>query len=199
MPDSSTVTGVLLAAGPSRRFMAAVPKQLWPVDGEPLVARVAKAALESRVGELIVVVGHEADRVSDVLAGLRVRIVANPAFMEGQASSVKSGLSAIGPEASGALFIPADQPLLGCDLIDRLILSFEVTGGPIVVPTFEGERGAPVLFARNLFHELAGLVGDAGGRQLFSRHADNVVELPLTDPAPLVDVDTPEDLEKLGL
>jgi len=198
MPVSSNVSGVILAAGPSLRFGTDLPKQLWLIEGETLVRRVTRRALSSRLAEVVVVVGHRAVQVSAALDGLQVEVVENPGFSAGQASSVRVGLSAVGSAASATLFMTVDQPHLDVDLIDDLIGLFETTGGPIVVPTFEGTRGAPVLFARSLFSELERLEGDAGGRQLFSLHADGIVELPLADAAPLQDVDTPEDRERLG-
>ncbi len=198
MPSSLAVSGVILAAGPSSRFGTDLPKQLWPIEGETLVRRVARRALSSRLAEVVVVVGHRADQVSAALDGLQVGVVENPGFSAGQASSVRAGLRAVGSESSGTLFMPVDQPHLDVDLIDDLIGLFETTGGPIVVPTFGGTRGAPVLFARSLFSELERLEGDAGGRQLFPLHADGIVELPLADSAPLQDVDTPEDRRRLG-
>lgn len=198
MPVSSNVSGVILAAGPSSRFGTDLPKQLWPIEGETLVRRVARRALSSRLAEVVVVVGHRAGQVSAALDGLQVEVVENPGFSAGQACSVRAGLRAVGSDASGTLFMPVDQPHLDVDLIDDLIGLFETTGGPIVVPTFEGTRGAPVLFARSLFPELDRLEGDAGGRQLFPLHDDGIVELPLADSTPLQDVDTPEDRRRLG-
>ena len=199
MPDSSAVSGVLLAAGLSRRFGAELPKQLCLIEGEPLVRRIARRALGSRLVELIVVVGHQAEPVSTALAGLPVRIVENPAYETGQASSVRAGLGVVDSGSEAALFMPVDQPNLSTAVIDGLIELFESTGGPIVLPTFEGERGAPVLFARSLFAELETLVGDSGGRQLFSRHAAGIAELQLADLGPLEGLDTREDGERLGL
>lgn len=199
MPAESAVSGVVLAAGSSQRFGAKIPKQLWLLEGEPLVTRIARRALSSRLAEVIVVVGHQANRVATALTGLPVRIIDNAAYEAGQASSVRAGLEAVGGAASGSLFMPVDQPHLGVGLIDGLIELFEATGGPIVVPSFRGRRGAPVLFARSLFPELQGLEGDVGGRQLFPLHPDDVVELPLVDAAPLLDLDTPEDMERFGL
>jgi len=199
MLADSAVSGVLLAAGASQRFGADIPKQLWPMEGEPLVTRIAGRAMGSRLAEVIVVVGHQAARVTAALAGLPVGIIENADYKAGQASSVRVGLEAVSGAASGALFMPVDQPHLGISLIDGLIEVFEATGGPIVVPTFSGKRGAPVLFARSLFSELERLDGDAGGRQLFPLHADGIVELPQADAAPLLDLDTPEDLGRFDL
>jgi molybdenum cofactor cytidylyltransferase len=199
MKADSTVSGVLLAAGSSSRLGSASPKQLLQIGGEALVRRIARRALSSRLAEVIVVVGHEAESVAAALEGLRVRIVLNRDYLAGQSSSVGVGLGAVALKASGALFMPVDQPHLDVDLIDGLIDLFEATGGPIVVPSFAGSRGAPVLFSRSLFAELRRLEGDAGGRQLFPAHEDRIVELPLANGTPLRDLDTPTDLDRLDL
>jgi molybdenum cofactor cytidylyltransferase len=193
----SPVTGIVLAAGPSRRFRGNLPKQLVGFAGEPLVRRVVRQALASRLRQILVVVGHRSETLAAVLAGLAVGLVENPRYEEGQSSSVKASLERVEPEAEAALFIPCDQPFLTTELLDRLIIRFEETGGPIVAPVHEGQRGSPVLIARSLFSELESIRGDAGGRQIFFRHPDEIVEVPVEDPLLLRDIDTVEDYEEL--
>ena len=94
------------------------------------------------------------------------------------------------------MFIPVDQPGLTTEVIDALVDLYRRTGGPIVVPTHAGRRGAPVLFDRSLFAELGRIEGDVGGRQLFPAHANEIVEAPLASSDPLEDLDTPADLER---
>ncbi len=183
------VSGVVLAAGRSTRFAGPVPKQLALVEGEPLVRRTARRALASRLAEVLVVVGFAADEVRAALAGLPVRIVENPDFATGQSSSVRAGLAAVEAGAGAAMFLPADQPRLSAEAIDRIVAKWEATSGPIVVPTFQGRRGAPVVFDRALFPELATIAGDEGGRQLFPRHEGEIVEVPLPSAEPLSDLD----------
>ncbi len=198
-------TGVVLAAGPSLRFLDAASedpclhtiKQLLELDGEPLVRRAARAALDSRLGQVLVIVGCRAEAVSERVGDLPVEIVTNPDFEEGQSSSVRAALPRIDPRAGAAMFIPCDQPFLDGGTIDRILARHEATGAAIVVPVAEGRRGAPVLFARPLFAELGRIVGDAGGRQLFERHRASVVEVELPSELPLQDIDTPADFRRL--
>lgn len=192
------VSGVILAAGPSRRFGSKPPKQLALIDGEPLVRRVVRQANHSRLSEVIVVVGMAASRVEETIEDLGARIVRNPRFAEGQSISVRAGLAAVDDSAAAAVFVPADQPRLSAAVIDALIDRYQQTGAPIVVPTHEGRRGAPVLIDRALFGELAAIEGDAGGRQIFPAHEESIVEVALTSGEPLRDLDTPEDLQILG-
>ncbi len=187
--------GVVLAAGASRRFSGTVPKQLVELDGEPLVRRAARRALESRLGSVIVVVGHRAAEVRRAVADQPVEVVENPNWQEGQSGSVRAGLAAIAEEAAAAVFIPCDQPFLTAELIDRLLDAHAASGAPIAVPAYRGRRGSPVLIARPLFPELARITGDAGGRQLFGRH--RVVEVDLEEERPLLDFDTREGWSRL--
>jgi len=190
-----TVAGILLAAGRSRRFGAGRPKQLFDVGGEPMVRRIARTVLASRLRPVRVVLGHAAAEVGAALAGLDVALVENPFFDEGQSTSVGAGLHDLAAEVGAAVFVPADQPLLTSELLDRLADAWSA-GARIVVPVAGRRRGAPVLFDRTLFGELAALTGDVGGRRLLPRYADLVVEIS-ADPRELVDVDAPEDLGEL--
>ena len=194
---SRAVSGVVLAAGPSRRFGDGPPKQLLPFDGEPLVRRMVGRVSQSKLSEVIVVVGKAAREVEGSCRGFDVQVIVNPDFEDGQSLSVKLGLAAVDPAADAAMFVPVDQPELTIDVLDAIFDCYCRTGGPIVVPCHRGKRGAPVLFDRNLFGELATIEGDAGGRQLFSSHEKDIVELPVASAAPLRDLDTLEDLQRL--
>lgn len=198
MGSPSGISGILLAAGSSSRFDGPVPKQLIEFEGVPLVRRAALLALASRLGELVVVTGYEAPQVVAALTGLDLRVVENPAYVDGQSSSIRCGLDALAADCVGALLLPCDQPWLTCDLLDRLIERFEATGGPIVEPVFQGRRGAPVLFARGLFSELAAITGDTGGRSILNRHRGEIVQVELAGDRELHDIDKAEDLRRLS-
>ena len=192
-----SVSGVLLAAGQSKRFPGDLPKQLLDFKGEPMVRRMARQALTSRLGDLIVVLGYRADLIRPVLSDLEVKMVDNPDYASGQSSSVRWGLRSLDPSASAALFLPADQPFLSAALLDQLINTYELSGGPIVLPTYQGYRGSPVLFHQSLFPELAAVTGDEGGRQIIKRHESEIVTVVVDSQRPLLDIDTPEDCREL--
>jgi molybdenum cofactor cytidylyltransferase len=179
---------VLLAAGMSRRFGS--PKQLFLFDGRPLVRLMAEKALASRASPVYVVLGACGDEVEAALAGLPIEAVFNPDFEAGQSTSVRCGLVA----ASGAeaiLFLPVDMPFIQVETLDRLIAAWEKDRPAAVVPVYDGQRGAPVLWDRRLFPDLATLEGDQGGRILLSRLDPLLVEV---DPHEGRDLDRPEDL-----
>ena len=185
------VSGVVLAAGLSTRFETSAdkPKQLYRIGGESLVRRTCRAALASALGEVILVTGHATRSVQSEVADLDLRAVHNASYADGQSGSVRCGLTAVGDDAEGAMFLPIDQPGLDATVIDRLL---DVFDGPdsIVVPTFRGRRGAPVTFGRAWFARLDGLRGDEGARPLLRELAARVEELELDSDLPLVDIDT---------
>lgn len=195
--DRLRVSGVVLAAGSSRRFGASPPKQLALFEGEPLVRRAVRTAIESELSEVIVVVGMAAASVEAAIGDFDARVVRNLHYEMGQSSSVKAGLAAVDTEAEGALFMPVDQPRMSTSVINALVACHRQTRAAIVVPTYQGRRGAPVLIGRSLFGELATIEGDVGGRQIFPAHEEDIVELPVASSSALVDLDTLEDLPTL--
>jgi molybdenum cofactor cytidylyltransferase len=189
------VAAIVLAAGRSTR-MGGPNKLLAELDGRKLVRIAAEQALASKASEVIVVTGHQAELVEQALAGLRIKFVRNPDFAAGLASSVKAGIAAVAAEADGAVVCLGDMPLIDAGLIDRLIDSFAPDRGHlIVVPVAEGRRGNPVLWSRRFFKELATLDGDIGARQLITKHAEAVAEVPVEGEGAFLDIDTPQGLE----
>jgi molybdenum cofactor cytidylyltransferase len=191
------VAAIVLAAGQSRR-MGGPNKLLADLDGKPLVRHVAEAALAARTGSVVVVTGHQRAEVERALGGLKLRFAHNPDYAEGLSTSVRRGLEALGPEVEGALVCLGDMPLVSADLLDRLIDSFDPKqNAAIVVPTRQGKRGNPVLWARRFFDAMCDLKGDVGARHLIGENRDAVAEVEIGDAAPLFDVDTPEMLARL--
>lgn len=189
------VSGILLAAGMATRLGS--NKMLLELNGRKLIQHGVETALASRLEELIVVVGHEAERVRRALRGFAVTIVYNENYAQGQSTSLRAGLGAVSSRAKAALILLGDQPRVSAHLIDRLLATYEITGAPIVAPAYQGERGNPVLFDRSLFPELLAVSGDQGGREVVARHRERMVTVPLASPDLTLDVDTWEDYQRL--
>jgi molybdenum cofactor cytidylyltransferase len=186
------IAALVLAAGRSTR-MGAINKLIAEIGGKPLVRIAAEQALASRAKPVIVVTGHERERVEAALAGLPVRFVNNPDYAEGLGSSLKAGIAAVPADADGAIVCLGDMPQVDSHLIDKLAAAFDPERGAlVVVPTFDGRRGNPVVWSRRFFHDLMGIAGDIGARHLIGSYAEAVVEIPVAGEAALTDVDTPE-------
>jgi molybdenum cofactor cytidylyltransferase len=188
------IAAIVLAAGRSTR-MGGPNKMLAEIGGKPLVRIAAEQALASKASPVIVVTGHQQERVAAALEGLPVTLVHNPDFADGIAGSVKAGIAAVPADADGAVVCLGDMPQVDAALIDQLIAAFDPEKGALaVVPVFDGRRGNPVLWSRRFFPDLMAIEGDIGARHLIGRYNEAVVEVPVTGNGALVDVDTPEAL-----
>jgi molybdenum cofactor cytidylyltransferase len=186
------IAAVVLAAGRSTR-MGAINKLIAEIGGKPLVRIAVEQALASRGKPVIVVTGHEREKVEAALAGLPVRFVHNPDYAEGLGTSLRAGIAAVPAEADGAIVCLGDMPQVDAKLIDKLIAAFDPERGAlVVVPTFDGKRGNPVVWSRRFFHDLMAIQGDIGARYLIGSYAEAVAEVPVAGEAALTDVDTPE-------
>lgn len=189
-PSSSVVGGVLLAAGESTRF-GEDNKLLAEVDGEPVVRRAARA-LVGPVSPVVAVVGHEADRVRAALDPLDVGTVSNDRYSEGQSTSVAVGVTVAREEGwDGVVFGLGDMPLVDPETVETLVAAYRNGRGTVLFPSYEGDRGNPVLFDRAHYDELAAVEGDRGGRDIVREHGTPV---PVDDSGVRRDVDAPGDL-----
>ncbi len=196
-PPGPRIAALLLAAGRSSR-MGGPNKLLEPIDGTPMVARVAQRVLSSHARPIVAVLGNHADSVDAALGKLPVERVRNPAFAEGLSTSLKRGLAALPSDTDGVIVCLGDMPLVTGRDLDRLIAAFNpLEGRAIIVPTRRGKRGNPVLWARRFFPEMAELAGDVGAKHLIGEYAELVAEVEMDSDGVLVDVDTPDALAAL--
>ncbi len=189
-PRAPRISGLVLAAGRSSRMGR--NKLTLTLDGVPLVRRVVDE-LAAAADEVVVVIGHDAEAVAAALAGAPARLVHNPDYAEGLSTSLRAGLAALSPDADGVLVCLGDMPRIRRDDLARLIAGFNpVEGRTIILPTFEGRRGNPVLWGRRWFPAMAAVTGDKGARSLIEAQADQVAEVAIGHDGVLIDVDTPD-------
>jgi molybdenum cofactor cytidylyltransferase len=191
------VAALVLAAGRSRR-MAPLNKLLVQDDqGVPMVARVVDNALASRARPVVVVTGYEHERVEAALAGRGVLFAHAEDYAEGLSASLKAGLAALPKDIEGVVICLGDMPLVAAPMIDRLLAAFDPEEGrAIVMPTFRGKQGNPMLWAMEFLPEMMAISGDVGARHLAGKHADRVAEVEMADDAVLRDFDTTDALRK---
>lgn len=191
------VFAIVLAAGRSSR-MGGPNKLLADFDGKPLARRTTERVLSSTADGLVVVTGHQADRVEGAIRELNVQTAHNADFASGLASSLKAGVQALPADAEGALIVLGDMPGVTTGDLDRLIAAFRTSGGQAVVrATHNGKRGNPVILPRALFAAVAALDGDTGARHLVEGGDADVIDVELGEAASL-DVDTPDAMASAG-
>ena len=186
--------GVVLAAGESTRF--GYPKQLLDWKGKPFVRHIAETALHAGLWPVVVVTGSHAADVESALSGLPVEIILNPEYQQGQSASIVKGISSLPEHTGSAIFLLADQPQIPEEIIRALVESHVEKMQLILAPlVLEERRANPVLFDRVTFPDLLKLKGDIGGRAIFSNY--KVEYIPWHDDGLLLDVDKPEDYQRL--
>lgn len=192
--EGTRIAAIVLAAGRSTR-MGGPNKLLAEISGRPLVRIAVDEALASRASPVVVVTGHQRERVEAALQGAKIKTIHNPDYAGGLSTSLRAGLNALPAEVDGVVVLLADMPQVDTEMIDRLIAAFDPGKGALaVVPTIEGKRGNPVLWSRRFFPDLMALEGDVGARHLIGKYAEAVVEMPVTGKGALADVDTPDAL-----
>jgi molybdenum cofactor cytidylyltransferase len=191
------VSAVVLAAGESRRM--GKPKQLLDWQGENLLAHVLGQLRASEVDDVILVLGHEAERIRESIRPFKkMRIVSNPDYPQGMSTSILCGLQALPKNADAFLIVLADLPGITSNLVNHLIRAFHRNRPrkDIIVPTYRGTRGHPVLFAARYILESLEIEGDMGCRPILAKHPEQVFEIEVDQAAVLLDIDTPEDYRR---
>jgi molybdenum cofactor cytidylyltransferase len=203
------VSAVVLAAGMSTRMGR--NKLLLTFRDKPLVVHAVDTLLASQAGEIVVVLGHESEKVWDQLGDYagqvpnggqrrRVHLVKNPDYRDGLSTSVRTGVEAVSPEAEAIMIYLADQPLLEPADVDRIIAAFAAAKAEhkmIVVPVFEGERGNPVILDASLRDSILGIVGDVGCKGVIKRFPEKVYTIEMENDHVVSDVDDVQAYERL--
>jgi molybdenum cofactor cytidylyltransferase len=201
---STRVTGnlrvgaVILAAGASTRMGEA--KQLLRLGESNVLEQTVKNIREAGVDEIVLVLGASEETIRQQLPASAVenlKIVVNQDYGQGMASSLRAGLSAVGARLNAALIVLADQPFIRSETIDRIVDQYRRSEAQIVIPTYKGFRGNPVLLDRSVFQEVMALDGDIGCRAIFGNHLEGIVKLEVEDVGILLDIDTKDDYERL--
>lgn len=189
------VTGIVLAGGSSSRL--GQPKQLLDFEGKPLLQHAIDAMQGAGLYDVVVVLGHRADEIAAaVQIGPGTRIVNNPDYAQGQATSLRVGLRAAPAESEAVIVILGDQPAVSALMVRTVAESYIATGGKVVQATFGGKPNHPTLFDRDLWPQLEAIEGDKGARDVIKKNPEWVVRVEFGGELPS-DLDTWEDYERL--
>ena len=187
MSDAPSIEGVILAAGLSSRIGEFKPA--LPVDGKPMVARCIEG-MSGVCGRIIVVGGHEIERLRPLLQGFsHVECVENASYRLGMFTSVKAGLAAI--RADRCFILPADVPLVPPDVY-RVLLSISAE---IVIPAFQGRTGHPVCLSKTVLPRILREPDTSSLRDVIRAIGATTVEAGAEEI--LIDIDTPEAYERI--
>ncbi len=191
------ITAIVLSAGQARRMGA--QKVLLPYGETTVIEHITAAIKAGGADEIIAVTGHEGDRVARALSGSGVRIAYNEDYHGGMLGSVRCGIRAASAGSEAFLIAVGDQPSIRADVV-RLLLdtfaSMQEGPGTIVVPTYSGKRGHPVIFSSCFRQEVLTRFDDVGLRGLLHAHPDAVREVPMETSGILRDMNVPEDYKK---
>jgi len=192
---SARIGAVILAAGMSSRM--GETKQLIRLGENTLLEQVMEIVRSSRVDEIVLVLGHQAETIKKRVGITNLKVVINESYQQGMGTSLRTGLAALSSGTNAALIVLADQPFVRAETLDRLIDQYEQSGAQIAIPIYKGFRGNPVLLGRSVFPEVMALTGDIGCRAIFGNHVEGIVKVLVDDIGILLDLDTKGDVEKL--
>lgn len=201
MAEIPFISGILLAAGLSTRM--GHPKQLLPFGKNTIVETVVDNMLEAKFSEVIVVVGHCADQIQDLLSDRPVKIVFNPNYRDGMLTSAQAGIRSLylenvrkKPNREAFSLMLVDQPFITSALIDKVIDAYTQTDKGIALPSYNYKRGHPVIFHHQYANEILALDKESGGvRSLFKSHSKDIHYVNVDTDDVLRDIDYREDYE----
>jgi molybdenum cofactor cytidylyltransferase len=185
------IDAVVLAAGESARM--GKPKPLLRFGDRTFLEQMIAVLQDAHLDRITVVLGAEADAIKRAVDLSGVNAVVNSNYRDGQLSSLLVGLENVSAEAEAILLCLVDNPFITSEMVDRVVRTFSETNAPVVIPTFQGKRGHPSLFARSMFEQLRHAPPEEGARHVVYANEDKIVEVEIPERAVVVGINTPDD------
>jgi molybdenum cofactor cytidylyltransferase len=190
------LASVILAAGESRRMGSPKATLPFPIaETTPgkvtFLDHLVSVASHPRVNTLRVVLGSNADKIRQRVRLKDEWVVLNPDWKQGQLSSIRAAIRSLPADTEGMVLFLVDHPLISHNVANQLITAFYSKKAPIVLPTFEGRRGHPLIFSSQLFAELLAAPEDTGARAVVWAHTNDVLEIPTTEEGVVLNLNDP--------
>jgi molybdenum cofactor cytidylyltransferase len=185
------ISAIVLAAGKSERMGR--PKALLPFRGRTFLGNILDAISHTSIEDTFVVLGHHHEEIERSVS--LPSVVFNPNYEQGMITSFQAGIRALSWDASGAFLFLVDHPVVEPATIEAMIMN--LAPNRIVLPTFDGHRGHPVLFSSEVLEEILALPSTEGANIVVRKNPARIVQVPVSTAGILVDIDTPEQFEKL--
>lgn len=189
------ISAIVLAAGESRRMGEF--KQLLRLGDKTFVEHCVDNLLASRADEVIIVTGFRESAIRQAIGSRPVKFAHNREYQTGMASSIKRGVEALSEGARACVLSLVDQPQVGADVINRVIEAYEAAPTMIVIPTYEGRNGHPILLDLSLKEAVLAMDPEKGLRDVIRAHSNEVSRVEVSDPAVLEDCDSPDDYNRM--
>jgi molybdenum cofactor cytidylyltransferase len=189
------LAAAILSGGESRRMGS--PKALLPYRGHTFLEHLIEATTHPRIGMRRIVLGAGAETIREKLGLAPSTIVFNENWQQGQLSSIQAAVRSLPPgETEGLILCPVDHPLVSAKLVARLIAEFDASGKLIVLPTYNGKRGHPLIFRASLYEEILAASPEVGARQVVWNHTSDLLEVPTDEEGIILNLNNPDALKK---
>ena len=187
------ISAILLAAGQSKR-MKGKNKLSEQIRGIPLIKHSVKNILDSTIDELIVVLGYEQESIKKLIGeNLKIKFIFNKDFESGMASSIKVGLNNLSGNSTGFFICLGDMPMINKEIYNQLIKSIDQK--EIIIPTYNGVQGNPVLFSKSMKNEIISIKGDLGAKKIIKSNKNKVLNLETNDQGVTIDFNTQDSFK----
>ena len=190
------LAAVILSGGASRRMGS--PKALVSYQGRPFLEHLLSVTNHPAIGVRRVVLGPDAEAIAKGIALAADEIVINHDWEKGQLSSIHAAMRRLPPNTEGMLLCPVDHPLVSASLVSSLIDAFLASRAPVVVPSYQGRRGHPVIFSAAVYDELLNAPMEQGARAVVWAHKGEVCEVATTEEGCVLNLNDPNALAKLS-
>jgi len=207
MEKNINISAVILAAGFSSRMGEF--KALLPIEGKPAIVCLIEEIKKSGILDIVVVTGHERERLSSIITGYGVNEAYNPLYKSGMFSSVRQGLKQVSPKSNGCFLLPVDYPLIHENILKKLITESQNAKSrdtesqnngfhnDFIIPAYRGKKGHPLYIQKEYFSEIISYEGSKGLKGITDRYPDRMKQIPVDYEGIVIDMDSPEDYDKI--